>query len=73
MTHKNPERTPAVSRRGLLAGAGAAGAAVVAVTALRPAAPVAPTAVAAAEPVADEASGYRLSAHVKRYYQTARV
>jgi hypothetical protein len=73
MTHKHPDPGPALSRRGLLAGAGAAGAAVVAVAALKPATPAAPVAATAAEPLADEAAGYRLTAHVRRYYQTARV
>jgi hypothetical protein len=72
MNHKDSPRQPAVSRRGLLAGAGAAGAAVVAVAALRPAASVAPTAAAPAA-AAEEGTGYRLTAHVKHYYQTARV
>jgi hypothetical protein len=61
-----------LTRRNLVAGAGAAGAAVAAVALL----PVAPTAapVAAAEAAADKADeGYRLSEHVQRYYQTARV
>ncbi len=61
------------SRRGLLAGAGAAGAAVVAVAAL-PKSPAVPVAAAPAVPAAaDEAGGYRLTAHVQRYYQTAKV
>lgn len=72
MTQKASERLPEVSRRGLLAGAGAAGVAVVSVVALRPAAPAAPVATAAA-PAAEEATGYRLTAHISRYYQTARV
>ena len=61
-----------LTRRNLVAGAGAAGAAAAAVALL----PVAPTAapVAAAQAVADTAAeGYRLSEHVQRYYETARV
>lgn len=72
MTQKKFERLPEVSRRGLLAGAGAVGAAVAAVVTLRPAAPAEPAAAVAA-PAAEEATGYRLTAHVERYYQTARV
>jgi hypothetical protein len=63
----------ALGRRSLLAGAGVAvtAGAVAAVVARRPADP-APQAAAA--PRRDEASeGYRLSAHVLRYYETIRV
>jgi hypothetical protein len=63
--------TPALSRRTLFAGAGAAGVAAVAASALplrQAAAPVLETAAAAVE-----ADGYQLTEHVKRYYQTARV
>ena len=61
-----------LTRRNLVAGAGAAGAAAAAVALL----PVQPAAapLAAAEAVADKAAeGYRLTEHVQRYYQTARV
>lgn len=63
------------TRRHLLAGLGAAGAAGVAVTALplmNKAAPVAaaPEALVAAP---EAGGGYQLSAHVLRYYQTAKV
>lgn len=63
-----------VSRRRLFAGAGAAGAAAAAVAALpllKPAEEAAPA--ARAEPAAKTDGGYRLSAHVQRYYQTAKV
>jgi hypothetical protein len=58
----------------LLVGLGAAGAAGVAVTALplvKQAAPTVATEVLAAAPEAG--GGYQLTAHVKRYYQTAKV
>ena len=61
-----------LTRRNLVAGAGAVGAAAAAVALL----PVAPTAapVVAGQAVADtSAEGYRLSEHVQRYYETARV
>jgi hypothetical protein len=63
------------SRRHLLAGLGAAGAAGVAVTALPLVKQTAPAAAApAALAAAPEAGGgYQLTAHVKRYYQTAKV
>jgi hypothetical protein len=70
-----PASTPAASpmtRRHLVAGAGVAGAAAAAAT-LLPVAPASAPVVAAqavAEPAAD---GYRLTEHVQRYYQTARV
>lgn len=61
-----------LKRRGLLVGAGAAGAAAVAATALPVAVPEAAAVAAAPGPV-DGAAGYRLSAHVLRYYETART
>jgi len=62
---------PALSRRTLFAGAGAAGVAAVAASAL----PLRPAAAPVVEAVAAkaEADGYQLTDHVKRYYQTARV
>ena len=70
-TPRSPEPAAALSRRTLFAGAGTAGA-LAAVAALLPRGEPAPAAVAAvvAPPQAD---GYRLTEHVKRYYQTARV
>jgi hypothetical protein len=65
----------ALKRRGWLIGAGSAGAAVAAVAALplvRTGATAAASADAAA-PVAASADGYQLTAHVLRYYETARV
>lgn len=61
-------------RRGLLAGAGAAGAAALAAQVLPGAAPeaAAPTAVAARKPL-EPRTGYRLSDHVRRYYDTTRT
>lgn len=62
-----------LSRRNLVAGAGAAGAAAAAV-ALLPLQQQGAAPVLAAETIADKAAeGYRLSEHVQRYYQTARV
>ena len=65
---KNP-----VDRRAMLAGAGAVGA-LAAAASLLPGAEKA-TAVATADMKAppDTAAGYRLTEHVKRYYQTARI
>ncbi len=68
----NKSSSPALSRRGILVGAGAAGAAVVAVTAL-PLAPKASPVAAAPELAPERGGGYRLSPHVMRYYQTAKV
>ena len=65
----------AVDRRTVLAGVGAVGAlaAAAALVAGKSArAPEAPQ-VAEVQPPADTAAGYRLSDHVKRYYQTARI
>ena len=69
-----PETTaaPAVSRRRLFAGAGTAGALAATAVAL-PLVPVVPP-VAATDPAPQaQEGGYRLSAHVQRYYQTAKV
>ena len=60
-----------VKRRSWVLGVGAAGAAVLAVRALPAAAPLVPAAVAPAK-VIDTAGGYRLTAHVQRYYDSAR-
>jgi hypothetical protein len=63
---------PRASRRRVVVGAGvAAGAAVAAATVARHAAP---NAVAVtAEATAPTASGYRLTEHVRRYYETTRT
>jgi len=66
-----PAPSQPLKRRGLLIGAGAAGAAVLAVKALPGAAPAAPVAVAA-KALVDTSGGYRLTAHVLRYYETTR-
>jgi hypothetical protein len=65
--------SPGVSRRRMFAGAGTVGALAAAAAAL----PLVrqPEPAAAPEPAErpDTAAGYRLSAHVQRYYQTAKV
>ena len=67
-----PDPTP-VSRRRLFAGAGTAGA-LATVAAVLPIGREVATAQAAAPKAAPEAGGgYQLTAHVQRYYQTARV
>ena len=61
-----------LTRRNLVAGAGVAGAAAAAVALLPLQQTAAPALVGDA--VADKpADGYRLTEHVQRYYQTARV
>jgi hypothetical protein len=68
---RDPKQT--VGRRTMLAGVGTVGA-LTAAAALLPTAQQPPESAAApAKPDADTASGYRLTEHVKRYYQTARV
>ena len=64
---------PSVSRRTLFAGAGTAGALEAAAT-LLPSTPAQPP-VASAEPALEggEDGRYRATAHVLRYYQTAKV
>jgi hypothetical protein len=66
--------TPAatVKRRRVLAGAGLAGAAAVAAQALPGgSAPTAQTTAAATPP--DTAAGYRLTPHIRRYYETTQA
>jgi hypothetical protein len=61
-----------LSRRTLFAGAGTAGAIAAAATLLPGAVPETAVAPEASKPPAN-GGGYRLSEHVKRYYQTTRV
>jgi hypothetical protein len=68
---ETPTTVDAPKRRGLLIGAGAAGAALLAAKALPGAAPAAPVAVAA-KTLVDASAGYRVTAHVLRYYETTR-
>ena len=66
------KKTSTLSRRTVFTGVGAAGA-LAAVAAVLPKAEPAPEVVAAPAAAAQEAEGYRLTAHIQRYYQTARV
>ena len=68
---KDKTKPAAVSRRTLFAGAGTAGALAAAAAALPLARPDATP--VAAKPAEPEGDGYRLSEHVRRYYQTTRV
>jgi len=68
----NKSSSPALSRRGMLVGAGAAGAAAVAVATV-PQAVQAPVAAASPQAAPEQGGGYRLSPHVMRYYQTTKV
>ena len=68
-----PQRSAPVKRRGLMFGLGAAGAAVLAVKLVPGAQPVAAVLPATKPaPGTEPEGGYRLSAHVKRYYETTR-
>ena len=74
MPQPNPSRDtrqPALSRRTVFAGVGVAGAAAAAATVL-PGAVRSPAAAVAQAPQ-PASTGYQLTEHVKRYYQTARV
>jgi siroheme synthase (precorrin-2 oxidase/ferrochelatase) len=61
-----------IDRRGLVLGVGAAGAAAVAAQALRQEAVAVPLA-GAGKAAAEAADGYQVTAHVLRYYETAKV
>ncbi|MDP1901932.1 MAG: formate dehydrogenase [Rubrivivax sp.] len=67
----NDSASAPLSRRRLFAGAGTAGAVAVVAAVLPGAKSAAPVAASVAPPSAE--GGYRLSEHVKRYYETARV
>lgn len=66
------KKTSTISRRTVFGGVGAAGA-LAAVAAVLPKAEPTPEVMAAPVVPAQEAEGYRLTAHIQRYYQTARV
>ncbi|MDB5884841.1 MAG: Twin-arginine translocation pathway signal [Polaromonas sp.] len=66
------ENQPTPSRRGFFFGAAATGAAAAAVMAL-PGLPAAEVSVAPPKPAPEKGGGYSASAHVERYYKTARV
>jgi len=69
---KSRSELPALNRRTVFAGAGAAGAlgAIAAATHLSG---VVPAPVTTDVAKADEAGGYQLTDHVKQYYATARI
>ncbi|MEO7150211.1 MAG: formate dehydrogenase [Burkholderiaceae bacterium] len=70
--HDAPTAQP-LKRRGLVLGVGSAGAAALAVKLMPGAVPVAPaTSVAKSAVSSVDAGGYRLSEHVRRYYETTR-
>lgn len=70
----SPNTDATLSRRRLFVGAGAAGAAgALAVAASAVSAPEEVTSVAAGAEGDDSQGGYRLTPHVLRYYQTAKV
>jgi hypothetical protein len=64
------EASPTVRRRQVFAGAAGVGTLAAAAALLPQAEPAAPAATAATEP---PDGGYRLTEHIQRYYQTARV
>lgn len=67
------DSTPSpLSRRRVFAGLGAAGALVGVAAVVKPSAPESATAPAP-KPAPEAGGGYQLTAHVQRYYQTAKV
>lgn len=73
MNKPNPSREtrqPSLSRRTVFAGAGVAGAAAAAVAVLPG---VMPQPEAATATTAAPSEGYRLTAHIQRYYETTKV
>lgn len=71
-TPSNGPSSDPIKRRRVLAGASLAGAGVVAAQLLPGTEAAAPEAVAAATP-ADTAAGYRLTPHIRRYYETTKA
>ena len=69
---ESAESAAPLKRRGLLLGAGAAGAAVLAAQVLPEAVAPAVVLTPAAPPAVAAAAGYQATAHVLRYYETAR-
>lgn len=69
----NDPKDTALSRRRLFAGAGTVGALAAAASVLPLAQPAAPVAAALPQPAPEAGGGYQETAHVQRYYQTARV
>lgn len=63
----------AIDRRRLFAGAGAVGALAVVAAVVPGRLPSAPADAAPAKPAPDTDGGYRLTAHVKQYYETAKI
>jgi len=65
---------PALHRRKLLGAAGTTGALAAAATLLATRRdPADATTAAAAQPASEAGSGYRLTEHVQRYYQTTKI
>ena len=66
-------QTTKLGRRQVIAGAGTAGALAAAAVALKPAVPEAAAPQPAQTPKPEAGGGYRVTEHVMRYYQTAKV
>jgi hypothetical protein len=73
-TGPDSEPAPSTRRRGWVLGAGVAGAAALAANALRTGtAPIAAVAAGARPGGTAETDGYRLTDHVRRYYETTKA
>lgn len=73
MRQPEPPTPSPLARRRLFAGAGTAGALAAAAAVLPLAKPSNPVADASPKPAPEAGGGYQLTAHVQRYYQTAKV
>ena len=69
---KRASERPAIQRRQLVGAAGTTGALVAAAT-LLPSRQQAEAEATAPKPVPEQGGGYRVTAHVLRYYQTTKV
>ncbi|MEX8495103.1 formate dehydrogenase [Sphaerotilus sp.] len=72
MSQSTQSPMPHPTRRRVFAGAGTVGA-LATVAAVLPVTPAPPQATAQPRPATDTTSGYQLTEHVRRYYQTAKV
>jgi hypothetical protein len=70
---KRTNEQPAVQRRQLLGAAGTTGALVAAATLLATRHDSTPAEAAEVPPAPEKGGGYQVTAHVLRYYQTAKV
>ena len=68
-----PTPSAGVARRNIVVGAGAAGAAAIAAHSLQRGVAMAPAVPVASVAASEASDGYQVTAHVLRYYETAKI